>query len=225
MAADKMPVSMGTGLRQFATRLLRRPTGPPPVNGVADASWYDAAYRVSDSYSLPYWESHYYFLWSVLAERIRAGRAQHVLDIGCGPGQFAACLFDLTPVQTYTGLDFSPHAIEMARRACPRGQFIVGDATTTTLHEETPHDVVTCTEVLEHVPNDHGVIARFKSGVRCLCTVPNFPYPSHVRHFTSSDEVVQRYAAFFHRLDVWTLRVTRENVFYLLDGVRNDVRS
>jgi ubiquinone/menaquinone biosynthesis C-methylase UbiE len=208
-------------LKHYAKRLLGRPTVPPPVQGVADAAWYDAAYRALDKYAVPYWQSEYYFLWSVLAERIRTAQARRVVDIGCGPGQFATCLFDLTPIEAYTGLDFSAQAVAMAQRVCPQGRFVVGDATTTAIHDDTPHDVVICTEVLEHVPADHAVIDRFKSGVRCLCTVPNFPYSSHVRHFTSAAEVGDRYGQFFDRLDVWPLRASANHVYYLLDGVRN----
>jgi SAM-dependent methyltransferase len=208
-------------LKHYAKRLLGRPTAPPPVDGVADADWYDAAYKAIDSYAVPYWQSHYYFLWSVLADRIRAAGARSVIDIGCGPGQFAACLFGLTRIESYTGLDFSSTAVEMAKRLCPQGRFVVGDATTTRLHEEVPHDVVVCTEVLEHVPADHEVVARFRQGVRCLCTVPNFPYASHVRHFSSEAEVAARYSRFFDRLDVWALQGNQIHVYYLLDGVRN----
>lgn len=211
-------------LRYHVKRMLGRPTGPPPVEGVADAQWYDAAYRTIESYSIPYWESHYYFLWCVLADRIRSARSRRVVDIGCGPGQFAACLFGLTTIERYTGLDFSTQAVAMARRVCPQGVFVVGDATTTTIHQDTDHDLVTCTEVLEHVPADHAVVDRFKSGVRCLCTVPNFPYQSHVRHFASAEQVASRYGAFFDNLDVWPLRGSRHNVYYLLDGVRNNHR-
>ena len=52
-------------------------------------------------------------MWTVLADRIRRSGAKSVLDIGCGPGQFAACLFDMAGIETYTGLDFSAEAIRM----------------------------------------------------------------------------------------------------------------
>src|SRR5688500_8702360 len=64
----------------------------PPVGGVADAAWYDAVYRDSALYGQPYWYSHYYPLWTLIAERVRNAEAKSVLDVGCGPGQFANCL-------------------------------------------------------------------------------------------------------------------------------------
>jgi SAM-dependent methyltransferase len=211
---------------QINAALGRNQTVPsiPPVDGVAGAEWYDSAYRAIDNYAAPYWESYYYFLWTVLADRIKLSNSRRVIDIGCGPGQFAQCLFDIASIEAYAGLDFSSQAIAMAKRACPQGHFVVGDATTTSIHDEFPHELVTCTEVLEHVPDDHAVIDRFRAGVRCLCTVPNFPYQSHVRHFESESQVLDRYGAFFDEPKVWALRATRENIFYLLDGVRNNHR-
>ena len=38
---------LGPWLRHYAKRALGRPSAPPPVEGVADAAWYDAAYRYS----------------------------------------------------------------------------------------------------------------------------------------------------------------------------------
>src|SRR5262245_44780668 len=208
-------------LTHYAKRMLKRPTVPPPVKGVADANWYDANYRVSANYAAPYWESEYLFLWSVLADRIRSAKARRVLDIGCGSGQFASCLFGLIPLDAYTGLDFSAQAVAMAARACPQGTLVVGDATTTKVHDEVAHDILTCTEVLEHVPADHLVIERFKPGTRCLCTVPNFPHETHVRHFTSVEQVAERYGRFFNDLDVWALRRSPSQIFFVLDGTRN----
>ena len=143
-----------------------------------------------------------------------------VLDIGCGPGQFADCLFHLAGIREYVGLDFSPHAVAMAKEACPRGTFHVGDATTTDLHRTLEHDITICTEVLEHVPNDLGVLQRFTG--RCLCTVPNFPFDSHVRHFRSAEEVADRYNHLFSDFDVWALRgaYSPDHVYFLMDGIR-----
>ena len=209
----------------YAKRMLNRPSVPPPVKGVADAEWYDANYRISANYAAPYWESEYLFLWSVLADRIRSAHARRILDIGCGSGQFASCLFGLTTIESYTGLDFSAQAVGMAQRACPQGHFVVGDATATTIHDEVPHDILTCTEVLEHVPADHLVIERFKPGTRCICTVPNFPHETHVRHFTSVEQVADRYTRFFDGLDVWALRRSPSQVFFVMDGKRNHRRG
>jgi SAM-dependent methyltransferase len=210
-------------LRHLAKKALGRPTVPPPVNGVADSAWYDAAYQTLPGYAVPFFHSHYYAIWTVICDRVRRDGLKRVVDIGCGPGQFARCLFTLGEITQYDGLDFSPQAVEMAKKACPQGRFVVGDATTTTLCRDVDHDVVICMEVLEHVPADEDVIRRWRTGTRAICTVPNFEYPSHVRHFRTADEVRDRYGRFFDGLDVFPILAHHapHNVFYLLDGVRN----
>lgn len=209
-------------LKHLAKRVLGRPTMPPPVKGVADATWYDKAYQALPKYADPYWRSHYYPVWTPIVDRVRRDHLRRVVDIGCGPGQFAQMLFDMGDITQYDGLDFSEHAVRMAREACPKGRFVVGDATQTRLCFDTPHDVVICMEVLEHVPDDVGVIGHFQPGVRAICTVPNFDYDSHVRFFQSTQQVVDRYGKFFDHFDVFPIlgHYNEKHTYYVMDGVR-----
>lgn len=186
------------------------------------APFYDALYRAPGAYRVPYSESFYYFLWAVIADRLRRDRLARVLEVGCGPGQLAAFLLD-QGASAYAGVDFSPAAVELARGNAPGGLFVVADARTTDLHERFDHDAVVCTETLEHIADDLAVVARFRPGRRCLCSVPNFPYDGHVRHFADAAEVVARYGPYFESLDVLTLRSprSRDDQFFLFDGVRN----
>src|SRR5947209_3200198 len=124
--------------------------GRVPAGREVGSDWYDQAYRDVEEYRRPYTQSRYYFIWTVIVDRVRRGGARRVLEIGCGPGQLAAFLLD-SGVDEYLGLDFSPTAIEMARANAPRGRFEVGDARSTDVHSEFEHDVVICTEVLEHI--------------------------------------------------------------------------
>lgn len=205
------------GLRNLFNRAT-----PARPEGAVGAGWYDDAYASTAEYREPWHRSRYYFLWCVIADRIRASGARSVLEVGCGPGQFARMLFDLGFVDSYLGLDFSPRAVEMAREHCPAGRFEVADARTSELIPGTDAGLIVCTEVLEHIEPDLEVIARWPSGVRCLCTVPNFPYESHVRHFSSCEEVRQRYSHLFTDADVteWPDPRPGDARYYLLDGVR-----
>jgi SAM-dependent methyltransferase len=218
---------LSNAIRRTLGRLARkvglRPESAPAAGREESAGFYDALYRSTPVYHEPYQKSFYYFLWSVIVDRIRRAGVKRVLEIGCGPGQLASYLLD-GHVEQYVGLDFSPQAIEMARKNAPHGRFVVGDARDGAIHAEVEHDLVICTEVLEHIEDDLKVVAAFRAGKRCLCSVPSFPYESHVRHFKDAGEVVARYGAFFEGLDVMTFRSPCDagDLFFLLDGVRTN---
>lgn len=185
--------------------------------------WYDRVYDSLGTYREPYQRSRYYFLWAVIADRLRRSGIRRVLEIGCGTGQLAALLAD-QGMERYTGLDFSATAVSIARAMVPTADFRVGDARFSDVYEDAEHDAIICTEVLEHIEADLLVVSRFPSGSRCLCSVPNFEYESHVRHFADDATVADRYARFFNEMDVMTLKsphATGEELF-LLDGVRNN---
>jgi SAM-dependent methyltransferase len=210
-------------MRSLGSRLGLRADRSQPASGECGADWYDRAYRDVKEYHCPYAQSRYYFLWTVIVDRIRRDRLRRVLEIGCGPGQLALFLLD-QGVEQYVGLDFSPQAIEIARENAPRGRFVLGDARVPAIYDEVEYDVIICTEVLEHVQDDLLVLSRFGPGKRCLCSVPNFPYESHVRHFEDAKAVADRYGPFFHEFDVMTFLGSGSNgeQYFLLDGIRND---
>lgn len=210
-------------LKKVARKLLGRPVETDPAAGEKAASFYDEYYALEQKYHIHYTRSDYYFLWAVIADRIENGGIRSVLEIGCGPGQLAGMMME-RGVPNWTGMDFSAKAVEMARLNCPRGRFEVGDARTTDLHGRIEHDLVVCTEVLEHIESDLAVVSKFKPGVRCICTVPSFPYHSHVRHFKDRDEVAARYGPLFEDLKVttWISPRNGEDLFFLMDGRRNE---
>jgi SAM-dependent methyltransferase len=211
---------------QRAFRGLARRVGlgakGPPGGRAEGADWYDALYASTAEYHGRYEQSFYYFLWAVIVDRVRRAGLRRVLEVGCGPGQLAAFLLE-QGVEHYVGVDFSPRAVELARANAPAGTFLVGDARDPAPHAEVEHDAVVCTEVLEHLEDDLGVVALFRPGKRCLCSVPNFPYDGHVRHFQDARAVAERYGPFFDGLDVMTLKSPRDPLdrFFLFDGVRN----
>lgn len=53
--------------------------------------------------------------------------------------------------------------------------------------------MIVCLEVLEHIERDLKVIANWKTGCECICSVPNFDYPTHVRWLRTEKEIVKRY--------------------------------
>lgn len=192
--------------------------------GEQSAAYYDQMYAESSEYQQPYTRSRYYFIWSVIVDRVLRSGGSRVLEIGCGSGQLAEFLLD-QGISSYTGLDFSQTAINFAKnKDLPRATFVQGDARTTNLPTDLEYDVLICTEVLEHITYDLPVISRWPKGTWCLCTVPSFPYVSHVRNFEDTEQVVARYGEFFDDFHVLTLRRPDRPTgqYYLFSGVRND---
>lgn len=144
-------------------------------------------------FDLPYKRSAYYPLFRAVAKELRAsGRAQ-VLEVGCGTGSLAHLLHDTASLD-YRGFDFSTVAVAKARERLALGErFFVGDATDPSTYQGLSYDSIICTEVLEHVEQDRQVIAQWKSGTFCVCSVPNYDSATHVRVFKTEDDVRRRY--------------------------------
>jgi SAM-dependent methyltransferase len=82
------------------------------------------------------------------------GRAGSVADLGTGTGRIARALAGLT--DRVVGVDFSPESLRRAEARVPRDagtayEFVLGDATATGLPADS-FDVVTCAQVLQHLP-------------------------------------------------------------------------
>jgi SAM-dependent methyltransferase len=181
-------------------------------------------FEATSKYHVEYQDSPYYFLWSVIVDRIRRDGLRHVLEIGCGTGQLAAYLLE-QGIDSYVGIDFSAKAVDYARRMAPGGRFLVDDARTSHIYTEEEHDVLVCTEVLEHITEDLDVVVRFRPRTRCIFSVPSYDSAGHVRFFGEPRAVAARYSPYFDRLDVVQLRIpgTGVNTIFLADGERNDV--
>jgi SAM-dependent methyltransferase len=211
-------------VRSVLTRLgVLAPLEPYGVE--KSSAFYDRCYAEIPEYHLTrYAESKYYFVWTVIVDRMRRAGCRRVLDIGCGCGQLAQFMLD-QGINEYIGLDFSPKAIEMAGQRARHGEFVVGDARTSDVYTRCDYDAIVCTEVLEHVEADLAIVSRFPPGKRCICSVPSFPDSSHVRVFRDNADVAARYAPFFDGFDVCALiRPEADSRYFLFDGIRNERR-
>lgn len=208
---------VGKQVRRLQKRRLIAAGGAPP-------SWYDEAYSGKiDEYVIHYSQSQYLPVWQGICDRMGAGVS--VLEVGCGPAQLANMILDRGVVKEYVGFDFSPTAIELARKNIPGKRVEVADARTTDLFDTVNYNTVVCTEVLEHILDDIPVLERIKSGARVLATVPNFDYKSHVRFFTDATKVIDRYGTLFQSMEISEHYHTGDEngsrgIFYLIDGVR-----
>src|SRR6185436_747485 len=100
-------------------------------------------------------------------------------------------------IKKYRGLDLSSEAVRMATEWCPTFEFIATDLNRADAMEGFDYDCVVTLEFLEHVHFDLDVIERIRKGTKVFASVPNFPYVSHVRHFTDVTEVKLRYQRYF----------------------------
>ena len=208
-----------------AQRIRQRQKRELIATGGATAGYYDATCYSGevDEYTVHYSASRYLPVWESICQRIPIGA--RILEIGCGPARLAQMIFDSRIPSDYVGFDFSPAAIEMARKNLPKSRVEVGDARTTDLFTSVDYDTVVCTEVLEHIVDDVPVLERIPRGKHVLATVPDFDYVSHVRFFATAGEVRARYGSLFSSLDITEHHHAgdtngSQGTFFLLNGVR-----
>ncbi len=94
-------------------------------------------------------------LHALALDRAGVGAGTRLLDLGCGPGEFAAAAAGRGAA--VTGIDTDPGAVAAAAAAVPAGRFRLGDA-----HDPPagPFDVVAAVQVLMHVANPLVVLRR-----------------------------------------------------------------
>jgi trans-aconitate methyltransferase len=139
--------------------------------------------------------------------------AADVMELGCGSGGFAALICDRT---YYWGLDFAPGLIEAARQRLPNAVFEVADLRTAVIPRA---DVYVALEVLEHLDDDLGLLARLPRGARVVLSVPSFDSASHVRFFAASGSARARYRVALAIDHEQEIPLRRGAFFHLLAGV------
>lgn len=182
----------------------------------------------------PYEEAPMRELYSKVA-RLIPGTA-HVVDLGCGNGYLASALRERYYAGVYTGIDFSPVALEMAENALseqatddyaepPQGEYYFDcvdlNDWTPVIDGYTHRTVFTCFEVLEHYDNDISLVDKIPARSRFIFSVPNYWSQTHVRTYDSVGVVFNRYAHAL-RFTAWSLVPTqeREAAIHLYDSYR-----
>jgi SAM-dependent methyltransferase len=101
---------------------------------------------------------------------VTAGPDLRILDVGCGAGNMAHHLARYGQV---TGVDMNSRPLEVARQ---RGLRVQEGSADDLPFDDASFDLVTLLDVVEHVPNEHGVFGEcarvLKPGGKLMVTVP-----------------------------------------------------
>lgn len=149
---------------------------------------------------------------------IKEEKCPRVIDIGCGPGQFANLLFD-NEIVDYKGIDFSSEAIKLAKLRNEKYSdlFFIDDAYMSNIYYG-DYNIAILFEVLEHIQDDLRILRKIRSGAKVLFSVPNFQSKSHIRVFNNGEEIINRYNNIIEIDKIYTFNISDVNKLFLVVG-------
>ena len=109
------------------------------------------------------------------------------LVIGIGSGGTIARLRRLAPRASVRGVDIDPDAVALLRSLDPQGDYRVGDVEQEPLGPPASRDLVVALDVIEHLDDDHGVVAKIHD-VLAPGGLFAVHVPAHPWLFSSHDE-------------------------------------
>lgn len=111
-----------------------------------------------------------------ISELIRGLEPSKILDAGCGEGHLIQKMHGQNDKHQYFGIDATPVATEKARIRCPYADVSIGDFISLPFPDN-HFNVITCTEVLEHVPAFEMALNEFERTLKprglLILTFPN----------------------------------------------------
>ena len=134
-----------------------------------------------------------------------------ILDIGCGTAELQKY------VKNYSGFDFSPKAVEIANNPNVK----VGNAYNK--EDYGKYDTYIALEVLEHL-DDVKIVKNIPDGATFIFSVPSFPDPAHLRHYTE-ESMINRLGRYIKVQDIirfnwdngkWSINTKKSQNFILL---------
>jgi len=162
----------------------------PPLIRNEPTSHYDDIFAKSSKYQIPARYSPYKVVWDKVLEKLPPECS--VLDIGCGPGQFATLCTEAG--HPYVGVDFSKVAIARGRQVVPEATFHLVDVVKDrSLLTKGDYDVATFIEFLEHIDEDLSILESVPEGKRVVLTIPKYWGTGHIRGFRTLEEAKIRY--------------------------------
>jgi trans-aconitate 2-methyltransferase len=86
---------------------------------------------------------------------------EHIIDIGCGPGNSSKVLLQRWPEARLTGVDNSPAMIEKAKKDYPEQEWILADAFS--YEPDIKFDVVFSSATIQWIPNHEKLFEKFNN--------------------------------------------------------------
>ena len=212
---------LSVAAKAFAHEIRRRPKVSSKLNSVElSQAYYDEVFGESQEYAKEVEDSVFRNMWDEAVNRINNGGYARILDMGCGPGQFAEYLIQRCPSIEYTGVDFSKIAINAAKERCPSVIFIEADIFQTDILEKGEYDLVVALELLEHLENDLALLNKIPVGKKVMFSVPNSDAFAHVRFFPNEEAVTDRYSLCFSDLQIMPITLANQKASFLTFGVK-----
>jgi 2-polyprenyl-3-methyl-5-hydroxy-6-metoxy-1,4-benzoquinol methylase len=175
---------------------------------------------------------------ATLVELVEKACPLTILDVGCGEGMILRQLQVLEDRFVSYGLDIDGELLRVGQTIAPGARYLQGSIYHLPLPDQS-HDLVICTEVLEHVQTPQNALLELSRVARnhCLFSVPHEPWwraanmlrgkywnswgntPGHINHW-SAGEFVKFVEEYFQIITVrqpfpWTfvLGLPRRKVF------------
>ena len=171
--------------------------------------WYDDA-LTQYPYTAPVEANPFEPLWRAVAADVPRGFT--IVDLGCGPGHVASLV--APRARSYVGVDWSPAAVDVARRATRFAPAVIVCADLTRFAPP-PAEIYLAVEFLEHVEDDLAILRRIPPLRTLIASLPKRDSEGHVRWFETAESVIDRYNDLFIVVDVRDL-----GDWWLLKGVR-----
>lgn len=176
-------------------------------------TWYNDVFRTAPHYHKPWNEcGDWTLIWESTLDILLENNLTNILDIGSGMGQLGQ-LCTQNNIE-YKGIDFSEYAIQYSIQN-KVGHELFECVNANDYHYSDEVQAYTTHEFLEHVKDDLGILAKLKSNIPIIFSVPDSDGIQHTRFFTDVDDVYNRYSPLIQNLDVKKI----SNHHYLAVGV------
>lgn len=156
------------------------------------AGEYNQIYTRKEHYQGHYSKSPYHRLWREVAKHISP--QESVVEIGCGTGQLMELLLD-KGTREYIGYDFSEVGLKLAQSRLKGRYARLCYEDLYTITELPDADVYVAVEVFEHLRDDTDIrlLSIIPKGKKIILTLPSYLGGSHVRKFSSAEDITSRY--------------------------------